>query len=43
MFPPPGTEFDGRAEGRGRRFKTKAAPKKNNQRRRKDDVGDEDY
>lgn len=42
MFPAPGAEFDPRGEGRGRRFKTKA-PKKNNQRRRKDDVGDDDY
>jgi len=42
MFPPPGGELDPRGEGRGRRFKTKT-PKKNNQRRRKDDVGDDDY
>ena len=35
---------DARGEGRGRRFKTKATPKKNNQRRRKDDVsGDDEY
>jgi RNA recognition motif-containing protein len=42
MFPPPGTEFDGKGEGRGRKFKTKT-PKKNNQRRRKDDVSDDEY
>ncbi len=45
MFPPPGASElgDARGEGRGRRFKTKT-PKKNNQRRRKDDVsGDDEY
>jgi cold-inducible RNA-binding protein len=42
--PPPPPDFEGRGEGRGRRFRTKTAKptKPKSQRRRKDDVYEDD-